>query len=280
MENSKKVSEKRSKKEKRLNTTNGITIISLVVTIIVLIILAGVSINLILGDNGIITKAKQAEKAQIIAEAKEKIATDILSAEMEAVTRNEQLEKSQIEDIISKYGELQEDGDTIILNKNNYTLSLKDVYSGTTTNTGSYTELSEKIETLQQKYEELKEKYDQLVENSENYIEPYTYFSKISRTDSNNSPRTITITIPEQFRSKTSTISLCLSVSNYATQCYCNVVQKTGVTVLKNDTANASSGNNSYLYAFNRVIKIDQNVESIEITIKIFADSVLQYTIF
>lgn len=37
--------------------TIGITLISLVVTIVVLMILAGVSINTILGDNGIIKKS-------------------------------------------------------------------------------------------------------------------------------------------------------------------------------------------------------------------------------
>ena len=37
----------------------GITLIALVVTIVVLLILAGVSINLVLGNNGIITKAKE-----------------------------------------------------------------------------------------------------------------------------------------------------------------------------------------------------------------------------
>ena len=40
----------------------GITLIALVVTIIVLIILAGVSINMLVGDNGIITKAQEAKK--------------------------------------------------------------------------------------------------------------------------------------------------------------------------------------------------------------------------
>ena len=39
-------------------SSKGITLVALVVTIIVLIILAGVSINLVLGDNGIITMAK------------------------------------------------------------------------------------------------------------------------------------------------------------------------------------------------------------------------------
>ena len=37
----------------------GITLIALVVTIVVLLILAGVSINLVLGNNGIISKAKE-----------------------------------------------------------------------------------------------------------------------------------------------------------------------------------------------------------------------------
>ena len=45
-----------------LNNTKGITLIALVITIIVLIILAGVSINLVLGDNGIVTKAKLAKE--------------------------------------------------------------------------------------------------------------------------------------------------------------------------------------------------------------------------
>ena len=45
----------------------GITLIALVITIIVLIILAGVSINLVLGDNGIITKAKQGKENYLVA---------------------------------------------------------------------------------------------------------------------------------------------------------------------------------------------------------------------
>ena len=44
-----------------MKKNKGITLVALVVTIVVLLILAGVSINLVLGDNGIITKAKEAE---------------------------------------------------------------------------------------------------------------------------------------------------------------------------------------------------------------------------
>ena len=43
-----------------LKKEKGITLIALVVTIVVLLILAGVSINLVIGNNGIITKSKEA----------------------------------------------------------------------------------------------------------------------------------------------------------------------------------------------------------------------------
>ena len=44
-----------------MRKNKGITLVALVVTIVVLLILAGVSINLVLGNNGIIAKAKDAE---------------------------------------------------------------------------------------------------------------------------------------------------------------------------------------------------------------------------
>jgi len=45
--------------ERNQKNERGITLIALVVTIIVLIILVGVSIHLILGENGILTMAKK-----------------------------------------------------------------------------------------------------------------------------------------------------------------------------------------------------------------------------
>ena len=50
---------------------NGITLVALVVTIIVLLILAGVSLSLVLGDNGIITRAQDAVTKYKEAEAEE-----------------------------------------------------------------------------------------------------------------------------------------------------------------------------------------------------------------
>lgn len=49
------------KEENNMKNNKGITLVALVVTIVVLLILAGVSINLVLGNNGIIAKAKDAE---------------------------------------------------------------------------------------------------------------------------------------------------------------------------------------------------------------------------
>mgnify|MGYP004615038235 CR=1 FL=1 len=51
--------------------TSGITLIALVVTIVVMIVLAGVSINLLTGDNGVITKAKIAKEAQVLSNYQE-----------------------------------------------------------------------------------------------------------------------------------------------------------------------------------------------------------------
>ena len=47
-----------------LKNKKGITLVALVVTIVVLLILAGVSINLVLGNNGIIAKAQEAKTKQ------------------------------------------------------------------------------------------------------------------------------------------------------------------------------------------------------------------------
>ena len=44
----------------KLRSIKGITLIALVITIVILIILAGITINLIIGENGLLGKAKEA----------------------------------------------------------------------------------------------------------------------------------------------------------------------------------------------------------------------------
>ena len=54
-----------------MKINRGITIIVLVVTIIVLLILAGVSIQMLAGDNGILTRAGEAKEKTEFAEIEE-----------------------------------------------------------------------------------------------------------------------------------------------------------------------------------------------------------------
>ena len=75
---------------------NGITLIALVVTIIVLIILAGVSIAMLVGENGIITQAQRAKENAELAEQKEKEDMEKLEDEM-----NEYLEIIDWDDVLA-----------------------------------------------------------------------------------------------------------------------------------------------------------------------------------
>ena len=66
-----------------MKNNKGVTLVALVVTIIVLIILAGISINLILGDNGIITIAKKAKENTELARIEEETELNELYTQFE-----------------------------------------------------------------------------------------------------------------------------------------------------------------------------------------------------
>ena len=70
-------------KQMKNKKERGITLIALVVTIIVLIILAGISINLIFGTNGIINKAKSSKTLTEQASLNEQIALGEIDKELE-----------------------------------------------------------------------------------------------------------------------------------------------------------------------------------------------------
>lgn len=60
-------------KIKEFKETKAITLVSLVVTIIILLILAGVSLNLVVGEEGIVKRTSDARDENEIAQEKEKI---------------------------------------------------------------------------------------------------------------------------------------------------------------------------------------------------------------
>ena len=86
--------------KQRKNGEGGITLIALVITIIVLLILAGVSIATLTGQNGILTRASDAKEQTEIAEVKERVQTDILG---EQAGNNGELTKGKFIDILNKY---------------------------------------------------------------------------------------------------------------------------------------------------------------------------------
>ena len=79
------------------------------------------------------------------------------------------LEQEQIENVISKYGKLQEDGDNIILNNNGYEISLIEIYKGTTVTGESNAEYEAKIAVLEQQIEILKKQLDNVPSNKALY---------------------------------------------------------------------------------------------------------------
>ena len=74
----------------------GITIVALVITIVVLLILAGVSINLVLGNNGIISKAKEAETKSGEASENDLKGMNSLIEEMESALNDGKTESETI----------------------------------------------------------------------------------------------------------------------------------------------------------------------------------------
>ena len=59
------------KSKKILKSNNGITLIALVVTVIILIILAGISISMLTGQNGILKRAAEAKEKTKQSQAEE-----------------------------------------------------------------------------------------------------------------------------------------------------------------------------------------------------------------
>ena len=75
----------------------GVTLVALVVTIVVLLILAGVTINLVVGQNGLISKAKEAANATNKVGLKEKIDMALTDYEIERLTNSNITFKEYVE---------------------------------------------------------------------------------------------------------------------------------------------------------------------------------------
>lgn len=122
----KKMQQKRMQKNSK-----GITLIALVITIIVLLILAGVTIATLTGDNGILTQAgnakEQTEKADIIERAK----IEIVGVQSE---NNGELPKEDLDRILKSYDKdgtirIDDEGNRYIVTSKNYKILASDIWS-------------------------------------------------------------------------------------------------------------------------------------------------------
>ena len=114
-------------KSSKRNKTAGITLIALVVTIIVLLLLAGISIQMITGNNGILNRtivAKQAtEEVQIIEEARRDILAKMSTSKSGDIT------EAELEEILSKYGTVSSTG-TLTSTDGQYQIPVAKIYNG------------------------------------------------------------------------------------------------------------------------------------------------------
>ena len=93
---------KKAVKSKKKKLNEGITLIALVVTIVILLILAGVSISMLAGEDGIITQSKKAKDATIIGEEMEqvKMAYDSAKIRMLEGDVTEEALREELDDIL------------------------------------------------------------------------------------------------------------------------------------------------------------------------------------
>ena len=125
--------EKQRLKNKKAKMNNGITLIALVITIIVLLILAGVTIATLTGENGILTRASEASresgKSQVIEEAR----VDILAKQTEKSGKSPTAD--ELEQILTpKYGTLSDEEnilDRTLTTADGYQIPVKDIWNGT-----------------------------------------------------------------------------------------------------------------------------------------------------
>lgn len=99
--------------------TGGITLIALVITIIILLLLAGISIVTLTGEGGILQKAKTAEVKQEEQEAREKLELALLNARIEKETDSSYNSETFLEELLNRENIVLE-GEFAIIDHQNF----------------------------------------------------------------------------------------------------------------------------------------------------------------
>ena len=114
--------------EKNMKTKDvrGITIISLVVTIVVLLILAGVSISTLVGENGVVDNAKKTQNNTYYQIAREEVSQLVLEHKLRK--GDETLEEFLTSKVPARIdGVTRKDDNTLIVKKNGYEIEVEEV---------------------------------------------------------------------------------------------------------------------------------------------------------
>ena len=82
--------------ESKLREFRGITLIALVITIIILLVLAGIAIATLGGENGLFARVKLGKERYAISEAKEKLELEIANLQIEQQGKGEELKKEDL----------------------------------------------------------------------------------------------------------------------------------------------------------------------------------------
>ncbi len=121
-------------KRQKLKETKGITLVALVITIIVLLILAGVTLSMVLDpDNGLIAKAKQAGTADAEGSAKDAVSLVLADWQVEKYTGKQTLEQFLTSKVPSELEKVTNNGDgTITVETKGYEVTIKEEDSSIT----------------------------------------------------------------------------------------------------------------------------------------------------
>ena len=88
--------------KQKLKNEKGITLVALVITIIVLLILAGVTLSMVMGESGIFGKANSAKEKTQLSNAEETIRLAVLENQVKSVSGDASLTNDQLKEEIAK----------------------------------------------------------------------------------------------------------------------------------------------------------------------------------
>lgn len=120
-------------RKKLKKNESAITLVALIVTIVVLLILAGITLIYMSGENGILDLANKTKGQTEIENIKEQIKLEVLT---KTTINNGNVSEEEIKEILEKYGALSKEEKlmdrTLTTFQGNHAIKVSDIFNGTT----------------------------------------------------------------------------------------------------------------------------------------------------